>query len=276
MSADNVKRAKLCPNCGKLINADAKECIHCGYKNPGKTNLGSLISSLFYGKVSFIQSVTLVCMSLYILSIFLDPSAILKQAGIFNLLSPSLLSLDKLGMTGSYAMARGRFWTLITAIYLHGSLLHIVFNLLWIRQLGPAVEELFGVSRLILIFTFSGVAGFIISNLIGIQFTIGASGSIFGLLGALIYYGRHRGGVFGQALFRQLMGWAVILFLFGFMMSGINNYAHGGGFVGGYLTARLFGYLELNRETPLIKKLAAVTIIVTVLSFVFAIISTFR
>jgi rhomboid protease GluP len=100
-------------------------------------------------------------------------------------------------MTGSYAMARGRFWTLITAIYLHGSLLHIVFNLLWIRQLGPAVEELFGTSRLILIFTFSGVAGFIISNLVGIQFTIGASGSIFGLLGALIYYGRHCGGVFG-------------------------------------------------------------------------------
>jgi rhomboid protease GluP len=71
------------------------------------------------------------------------------------------------------------------------------------------------------------------------------------------------------------MGWAVILFLFGFMMSGINNYAHGGGFVGGYITARLFGYLELKRETPFIKKLAGITFIVTVLSFVFAIVSAF-
>ncbi|MBD3291011.1 hypothetical protein GF337_19545 [candidate division KSB1 bacterium] len=56
-------------------------------------------------------------------------------------------------------------------------------------------------------------------------------------------------------------------------MSGINNYAHGGGFVGGYLTARAFGYLELRRETPFIKKLAAITLILTALSFVFVVIS---
>lgn len=273
MSNDNTPRAILCPHCGKLINANAEQCIHCGYKNPGKPNLGSMFQRMFKGNMGFVQLVTGFCISLYLLSLLLDPSAILQQTGMLGLLSPSGVSLDKLGMTGSYAMAHGRWWTLITAIYLHGGLLHIVFNLLWIRQLGPAVEQFFGAARLILIFTFSGVLGFVVSNLVGIPFTIGASGSIFGLLGALIFYGRDRGGVFGQAMFRQLLGWAVILFLFGFFMSGINNFAHGGGFIGGYLSAKFFGYMESKQETQLHRRLAAVTIIITIVSFMFAFIN---
>jgi len=269
MSNNNV-RAILCPNCNRLVNANAKECIHCGYKNPGNSNIGNILHRFFQGKTGFIQLVTIVCVSLYVFSIVLDPSSILQQTGIFRLLSPSAQSLDKLGMTGAYAIMQARWWTLITAIYLHGSLLHIIFNLLWIRQLGPTVEEIFGTSRLILIFTISGVLGFFVSNIVGVPFTIGASGSIFGLLGALIFYGRHRGGVFGEAMFRQLLGWAIMLFLFGFFMSGINNFAHAGGFIGGYLAAQIFGYEEIKPDTLLLKRSAALTIILTVICFLLA------
>ena len=270
MKKNNRIGAIICPNCGKLINATAPECIHCGFKKPGKLKLNTIIPHLFHGEIGFVQMVTIFCVALYMFSLVLDISGISKQSGIFNFLSPSLRSLYKLGMTGSVAMMDGRWWTLINAIYLHGSLLHIIFNLLWIRQLGPMVEEFFGTSRLIIIFTISGIIGFIVSNFVGIQFTIGASGSIFGLLGALIYYGKDRGGVFGEAIFRQLLGWAVMLFIFGFLMAGINNFAHAGGFVGGYVSAILLGYNEKKPEISLHKTGAAVAIIATVICFLLA------
>jgi rhomboid protease GluP len=123
---------------------------------------------------------------------------------------------------------------MVTAIYLHGGILHIFFNMMWVRQLGPLVEELFGPFRLFVIFTVSGVVGFIFSVLSGSGFTLGASGSIFGLLAAAIVYGRR----VGSSLFtRQFLQWAVILFIFGLVFPGVDNWAHLGGFAGGYAMA---------------------------------------
>ena len=153
------------------------------------------------------------------------------------------------------------------AIYLHGSLLHILFNLLWIHQLAPAVEGAYGRSRLIVIFTVAGVLGFVVSNWIGIPFTIGASGSIFGLFGAMVHYGRTRGGTFGVMVFRQYGQWALVLFVFGFLMAGVNNFAHAGGFIGGYLAAMLLGYGDLQREQPAHHLAATACILLTALSF---------
>jgi rhomboid protease GluP len=268
--AGNTRRAILCPNCRKLISADAAKCIHCGTKNPGRFGLHSIVNKLFRGKIDFLQTVIYFCIGLFVLSILINPSEILRGGGGFlNFLSPSSLSLYLLGATGSIPMHANRWWTLITAIYLHGSVLHILFNLLWVRQLGPMVEGLFGTARLIIIFTFAGITGFVLSNAMGIQLTIGASGSIFGLLGALIYYGRTRGGAFGEAIYRQLLLWAVILFLFGFLPGGrINNWAHLGGFIGGYLAAMVLGYQEFKSETATHRKLAAITIIITVIAFI--------
>jgi rhomboid protease GluP len=120
---------------------------------------------------------------------------------------------------------------------------------------------------LVLIFTIAGVVGFMASNLVGIPFTIGASGSVFGLLGAVVYYGRSRGGAFGTAIFQQTLQWTVIGFMFGFFMTGINNWAHGGGFVGGYLTAMLLGYTEKRRETFTMQMSAVGAIGLTIAAF---------
>src|SRR5207245_11577717 len=108
----------------------------------------------------------------------------------------------------------------------------------WIRQLSPAVEQIYGPARLVAIFTISGAAGFVVSNSLGVPFTIGASGSIFGLLGAIVAYGRERGGVYGRRVWEQYGQWALVLFIMGFFMPGVNNWAHAGGFAGGFI-ARL-------------------------------------
>lgn len=259
----------LCPSCGKLNSVKAPVCFYCGRRNPGLWGFGPSITHLL-GGMNFARIVTAVCTTAYIISLLLDLRSALRPRGVFDILAPSGTALDALGMTGAYAWALGRWWTLVTAIYLHGSLLHILFNLLWINQLAPAVEGLYGRSRLILIFTGAGVLGFVASNWVGVPFTIGASGSIFGLLGAMVYYGRTRGGTFGVMVLRQYGQWALVLFVLGFLMAGVNNFAHAGGFAGGYLAAMVLGYSDRQRETPSLHLVATGAIVLTALSFAIA------
>src|SRR5262249_56058262 len=96
----------------------------------------------------------------------------------------------------------GRGGAVSAGIEREGGVVHIGFKVLWIRQLGPAVEELYGPSRLVVIFTVAGAAGFLASNLLVYDFTIGASGAVFGLLGALVAFGQKRGGVFGAMVLK--------------------------------------------------------------------------
>ena len=86
----------------------------------------------------------------------INPRAAFAPRGLFGILAPSSGALYVLGAAGTLPWAYGRWWTLFTAIYLHGNLLHILFNMMWVRQLAPPVEELFGRARLIVIFTVAG------------------------------------------------------------------------------------------------------------------------
>jgi len=262
--------AMLCPNCNRLISVSAKACIHCGWKNYGVSGLSTGFEKAIKSFGGLVPVLMAVCIFFYIVSLLLDLSNLLNPQGLFGFLAPGGAALYRLGMTGVYPMSQGKWWTLITAIYLHGGLLHILFNMIWLRNTGYAVEELFGTSRAFLIFTLSGIIGFLASNLLGVMFTIGASGSVFGLLGALIYYGRRRGGSFGEAIFRQVGSWALMAFVFGFLIPGINNWAHAGGFLGGYLAAWLLGFQEKQRETNVHRHLAVFTALLTLVAFLLA------
>ena len=228
--------AILCPRCHKIVSAEAETCPHCGQRKPGLWGATATIRKLGL-QLNFPHLITVFCGVLYLIALLLDPSAIFQTQGLMQILSPSLEASIKLGVTGTRPVTYGWWWTLITAIYLHGGLLHIFFNMMWVRQLGPVVEELFGPFRLFAIFTIAGITGFIASTLAGHAFTLGASGSIFGLLAAAIAYGRRAGS---QLFTRQFLQWAVLLFVMGFIMPGVDNWAHGGGFVGGYAAAYVF------------------------------------
>ena len=267
--------SSLCYRCGRLNRVDATECFYCGARRPGLWGFAPSVGRLI-GHLDFAKAVTVVCVTLYVVSILLDPAAAFRARNPFDMLRPSDSALVRLGMTGAIPWAAGFWWTLLTAIYLHGSLLHIVFNLLWVRQLAPPVEQLFGRGRLAVIFTVAGVLGFVLSNAVGVPWTVGASGAIFGLLGALVAYGRSRGGAFGLAVLRQYGQWALLIFLFGFFMAGVNNWGHAGGFVGGYLTALVAGPLERRPERGLDRIAALAAIAVTVVAFALAFWTGFR
>jgi len=266
--------AILCPSCGRLTNADAPVCLVCGRRNPGLWGFGGALGTLFR-RWNFVNAITALCVVLYLASLILDPASALRPRGLFDAFAPSDRMLVLLGGAGAVPWAYRHWWTLLTGVYLHGSVLHILFNLLWIRQLGPAVGELYGPAQLVVIFTVSGALGFVASNLVGVPFTIGASGAIFGLLGAMVAYGRKRGGVFGGLILRQYGQWALVLFIFGFFMAGVNNFAHAGGFVGGFLSGLALSVAERGREQGFERALAALCILLTVVAFALQFASAF-
>jgi rhomboid protease GluP len=212
------------------------------------------------GDLGFVPLLTGGSITLYVVALLLSRGGT-STGGPFGLLAPNLESLFLLGASGAVPVAGfGRWWTVLSAAWLHASLLHLLFNMLWVRQLAPATAEIYGPGRLVIIYTAAAIAGFFLSTFTGVvfaglpflagaRFTVGASAPIFGLLGALVYAGRRGGSshVSGQAT-----SYALVLFISGFILPGVDNYAHAGGFAGGWLTARVLDPLERERIDHLV------------------------
>ena len=250
----------VCPDCRNLISTEEKKCPYCGAYRPGLWGLGPALSRLFGSRIDVLTLIPTACVTLYVLSLLLDLDAALTlTGGFFNMLSPGRFPMIALGLTYGNAP----WWTLFTAIYLHGGLFHILFNVLWIRQLGPEVGKLYGPTRYFIIFTTGGVVGFLLSNAVSGYPTLGASGSIFGLLAALIVYGRSQKTNLATLMTRQVWQWAIMLFIFGFLVQGVNNWAHFGGFGGGWLASRLLVSNARWREGRLTVVVALLLLLIT-------------
>jgi len=216
------------------------------------------------GEDGILKVIIVVNIAMFMLSLALDPRTSSFSASPFNFLSPSNNSLFVLGSTGTIPLFQfNRWWSLISASYLHGSLMHIVFNMIALYQIGPLLLREYGTSRMIAIYTLSGIGGYLISVIFGVRLTIGASAAVCGLIGAALYYGKSRGGAYGNAVYSQIGGWALGIFLFGFMIPGINNWGHAGGMLVGALVGFILGYRERSREKTGHKFLSMICIVCT-------------
>jgi membrane associated rhomboid family serine protease len=268
----------VCVSCGYLVGVNDDVCYHCGRRNPGLWGFAPAVRRLG-NDVGFVPFVTGTCIVMYGLSLLLSGTNILVVGGLMDFLAPNQQSLFLLGASGAWPVfIFGRWWTVLSASWLHGGLLHILFNMMWVRQLAPAVAELYGPGRMIIIYTVAGAVGFLLSSIAGAylgflpflqgaQFTVGASAAIFGLLGALVYYGRRTGS---NVVHSQAVYYAVTLFVFGLIMRGVDNYAHAGGFIGGFIASRLLDPLKPERINHLF--LALVCLAVSILSIIVSVI----
>lgn len=131
----------------------------------------------------------------------------------------------------------GQYWRLLAPILLHGSLLHIGFNMYALYVLGPELERHFGHWQFVALYLVSGFAGFVLSFLMTAAPSLGASTAIFGLLaaeGVFIYRNQHVFGPRARVALRSILNIAVINFLIGFS-PGIDNWGHFGGLLGGII-----------------------------------------
>lgn len=267
------RKSILCPNCRKLISMDEPACPYCGLVRPGLHNSAGMIRKIFLGSDP-IKTIIYVNIAFYVLSLVLDPRGILG-GGTFNLLSPSNQSLFLLGASGTIpVIGAHRFWTLISASFLHGGIFHILFNMMAFYQLGPFILREFGFHRFINLYIITGACGFAVSVLLGTPFTIGASASVCGLIGAILYYGKSRGDSYGEAIYKQAMGWVIGLIIFGLIFRGIDNWAHGGGLLSGSLLAFVMGYKDNKQENAWIKLAAYACILLTAIILVWACVSS--
>src|SRR6267143_4009679 len=125
------------------------------------------------------------------------------------------------------------WWRLVTAMFLHGGLIHIGFNMMALMQFGPALEELYGSARYLFLYVVTGAFGFLVSAFTG-HYSLGASGGLLGLVGAMLAITTKRGGSYMRELRSRLVSSVVILFVLGFSGVGIDNYAHFAGLAAGF------------------------------------------
>ena len=136
----------------------------------------------------------------------------------------------------------GEYYRLITGIFLHGSLIHLFFNAYALYVIGSQIENYFGRIKYLIIYLFSGLMGAIFSMIFGGNIaSIGASGAIFGLMGALLYFGYHYRVYLGNVLKTQLIPLIIFNLFLGFILNGVDNFAHIGGLIGGVLIAKAVG-----------------------------------
>lgn len=269
------RQSFLCPRCRKLLGANQTTCPYCGLKNP--SSRWKIIMSAGDGVAgNMIKYVIIVNAAMFLFTLLLNPGRTGMAMNPFQFLSPDNTSLFLAGATGSIPIGHyNRWWSLITANYLHGSILHIIFNMIALHQLGPLVIREYGAFRMFSIYTLTGIAGFFLSYLAGVQFTIGASAAVCGLIGAALYYGKSRGGMYGREIVHHVRGWIISLFIFGLLVPGINNWGHGGGIVAGVLFGFLLGYTEKRKEESADRILAMACAVVTMAALLWALISGF-
>lgn len=263
--ANGKRQSMLCPSCGKLISVSETRCPYCGLQNPASP-VKKLMGLFGLSEPDrLIRAVVAANIVMFAVSLLFSSNRIGLSMNPLTFLSPDDRSLVLLGMTGTIPIDRfGRWWSLLAANYLHGGILHIFFNMAAFRQLAVLVGREYGAARMFIIYTVGGVAGFGLSYMAGVAFTIGASAAVCSLIGALLYYGKSRGGTYGQAIYRQVGAWAVGLFIFGLLVPGINNWGHLGGGVCGALLAALLGYRERRREAPLHRIGANICVVATI------------
>jgi rhomboid protease GluP len=158
----------------------------------------------------------------------------------------------------------GEWWRLITPIFLHIGLLHLLMNTLALYYLGIAVERIYGRIRFVFIYMLSGIAGSFASYLFTSNLSAGASGAIFGCFGALLYF-----GVLYPKIFFRTMGFNIIAVIilnlaFGFTIPGIDNAGHLGGLAGGFLSAGIVSVPGKRRIFRQLLILAATVILIGV------------
>lgn len=170
-------------------------------------------------------------------------------------------TLLQFGAKYNPAIVAGEWWRIVTSMFLHIGLIHLMMNMLALYYLGTVVERIFGSKRFTIIYFLAGLAGGLTSFAFNFSIAAGASGALFGLFGALLFF-----GTIYKDLFRQTMGKNLIIILlinivFGFIVPQIDMGAHLGGLIGGYIASAIV-YVP-NRKQLFIQTCATVLYIIT-------------
>ena len=168
------------------------------------------------------------------------------------------------------AIAGGEYYRLITSAFIHANIYHILFNMYALYILGSQAESFFGKGKFLIIYFSSVLTASLLSILFNNGYSVGASGAIFGIMGALLYFGYNYRVYLGNSLVNQIIPVIVINLIFGFTMKSIDNFGHIGGLIGGFTTAMAVGLTTKSGKSDKLNG-----IIITIMLFAFLIFMNF-
>ena len=169
-----------------------------------------------------------------------------------------------------YFVLDGAIYRLLTGAFIHVDLLHFLCNAYALYMIGSMVEGYFGKKKFGIIYLVSAISASLLSIAMFDGFSIGASGAIFGLLGSLLYFGYHYRVYFGNVILGRIIPVIILNLFIGFTVSNIDNFAHIGGLIGGFLISKALGVNSRDKKSDKING-----IILTVIYLVFLIVLNF-
>jgi rhomboid protease GluP len=245
MGEKDPPRPKLCPSCGTLVGATATRCHQCGASLTFSLAAASKsLSRLMPTTSPATYAILALSVLIYVVSLLVTirmSGSLPIGGGIFGLLSLGEINgdiLQRLGASLPYPVNIQEPWRLVTAVFLHASVLHIVFNMWVLMDIGPQIEELYGSARFLFMYVVCGIGGFVLSSGLW-HFSVGGSGAIVGLIGVLLALTTGRQSIGMRMLRSQLIRWLIYLAIWGFLVPGVDNSAHIGGLATGFILGKI-------------------------------------
>jgi rhomboid protease GluP len=269
----------MCPNCRAFISTDDRVCPYCEVQlgpraidlRTSSESFGGLVPRAYTSSVIILTTNFAFYLAMIVLTVHLSQGPVAQSLGqVWQGFSGQILVLFG-AKYAPFIYQGGQWWRLLTAGFLHGSLLHIAMNMWVMFELVAEVEQFYGSSRLVIIYIFSSISGFLLSLLWSPEsLSIGASAACFGLIGAMMALGLRRDHPMAQAIRAYYRRWAIYGIIFSFMpFMRIDIAAHLGGLAGGFLVGYAAGLPELP-NTPrerIVRAIAGITLAITLYCF---------
>jgi rhomboid protease GluP len=241
MFGGGEKRPQLCPACGALVGINATRCHQCGANlRFGLAAWSKGLSELFGGHAPV--TIAIVIVNVIVFAAELMGTMHAGAGGLSILWGMDSATTYRLGASeGISIFVKHEWYRLVTAMFLHGGLIHIGFNMMVLMDLGPIVEEVYGSARYFFMYMVCGIFSFAVSAYTG-HYSVGASGAILGMAGVLIAITTKRGGIQMKEMRSRLISWVVTIFLIGLVFRGLqtDNMAHLGGLAAGFALGKMF------------------------------------
>jgi rhomboid protease GluP len=242
-------RPKICPACGTLVGISATRCHECGTSlRFSLVAMGKSLGGTIGGETPVTTLVLILNLLLFGVSLVATNQGSNGGPNLFSGIGGRVLF--QLGARQSIAILSGEWWRLVMPMFLHAGLLHLGMNSLFLVDIGPQVERIYGSARYLFIYVLTGICSFIAStawNLWmyqGFGIGIGASGALAGLIGVMWGMTTGRGGSYAREIRAQMIRMTGYLVVMALLPIGIDNAAHFGGLAAGFLLGKLLADRE--------------------------------
>ncbi len=250
----------VCWKCNKLMGV-ADTCPYCGApRAQALTQVSKFFKNIVRGGYPTTSLLFMFCIFIFFVGLIVTLVMFGPAEMFSSIMNPNNAVLALLGLN-TPKLFEGLWWGPLLSVFLHIGIIHIAFNMYALRILGQLFEPIVGSKIMWLIFLVSGVAGGVLTAYNG-NAAAGASGGIFGIMGAGMTIVFFRGGGFDDPVFRSLAMWAGITFMLGFFLP-MDNWGHGGGLV----TGAILGYIwQVSGRNSILNKVATPFLYISILA----------